>query len=997
MKLKSTLNWFLMTISVMLLTACGGGSEDSQTSTVPTNLESQVVMATLETQDYRIYLPDVGNDINASTLIVKSFAEDYTSITDLIGVLRVLDPEGNTIFLSYSTPGISVSLSPESSVQTVDNKIDFSIRSTAYSLVLMIVSPSLNASEKSEVSGLILGHSDFDTLVKQMDLAYKANPRYLEVLGDDTNLVDSISALAKNVLQQYVDSGSVSKSIKSIKSMSSKDDTWNRYGPIAQPQLGLADNGDRLAIINTNTIFWGAKFKSCDGKRTETLIVPRVTSYNAWNLFSTSEVIKELAIGEDITNETVFMEFYSNNDIELWNYFQLVVKVMSISGNDLHLQKVIDSVVEGRLIINDYTECLYGLDGITNKELVDQKNMIEDAVGCVANALVGTAYEKAIAEPLRKDLVSFVNYIDETLLTTLKYAWVVHELATEAVPVALQIEEAKGYGNAYFALTWDGERVSNILNNNVMPTCSLETLLRGKTFYQHWGDNESSWIDTLTFDTVSTFTVSNSVETEIMTYTINGDTLTLEGEDNRNGTIAPFTEILGLTKVTDTYIELGNSQEGIFYFTEQLALAAPPFIDTDTGSESGGCPGEINSEGVCTKFYPSGERYSETPYLNGAPDPDGTVKRYHESGPLLTITPYLNGVIEGIEIRYSATGARYEDTLYENGVRIGIVKQYYANGVISFEATYVNGVLNGDMINNYESGSLWQVIPYVNGVMHGTAINKDENGILQQVTPYVNGVIHGTVTAYYYGSTVIERETPYVYGIIEGIVKYYDETGTLRSETLYKNDVEIGILKVYYENGFIARETPYLNGVLHGDLKEYYETTNEAIWIITPYLNGVIEGTSRGYYESGKPQSLTLFVNGMIEGTAISYYENGIRLEETPYENGVVEGIVKYYDESGTLIRETLYVNGIEIGIIRQYYSNGFIASEYSYVNGVMEGTVTGYYETTNEAIQSTTPYVNGVIEGTVTSYYESRSIQSTETYINGISQGDYVYYPEAT
>ena len=145
-------------------------------------------------------------------------------------------------------------------------------------------------------------------------------------------------------------------------------------------------------------------------------------------------------------------------------------------------------------------------------------------------------------------------------------------------------------------------------------------------------------------------------------------------------------------------------------------------------------------DGTSKEYYESGALRSEEPYLNGLKE--GIDKTYYESGTLWIETPYTNDVVDGVSKRYYENGTLSYESPYIVGERQGTTKLYYeSDGALMLETPYVNHLKNGTEKSYGSTGILLYEIPYVNGIKEGTSkYYNSQTGDLWYTQLFIDGI-----------------------------------------------------------------------------------------------------------------------------------------------------------------------------------------------------------------------------------------------------------------
>ena len=88
-------------------------------------------------------------------------------------------------------------------------------------------------------------------------------------------------------------------------------------------------------------------------------------------------------------------------------------------------------------------------------------------------------------------------------------------------------------------------------------------------------------------------------------------------------------------------------------------------------------------EGKMIKYYLSGNKKSETPYVNG--QIDGLAYTYYEEGEVKSVTPYQKGKKEGNLKEYYENGYIHTQTIYKDNISTGATRVYAKTGETLFD------------------------------------------------------------------------------------------------------------------------------------------------------------------------------------------------------------------------------------------------------------------------------------------------------------------------
>lgn len=169
--------------------------------------------------------------------------------------------------------------------------------------------------------------------------------------------------------------------------------------------------------------------------------------------------------------------------------------------------------------------------------------------------------------------------------------------------------------------------------------------------------------------------------------------------------------------------------DAIFYYKSGAIQARVPFVNG-------------KRQGKELRFYESGEKWMEIPYVDDEPRgdavsyrPDGTVAarfpvakanaegievQYHEDGQVRMTVPIVNDKRHGIARLQNARGSEVARTSYLKGQQVGFEILYYDNGHASHLASQVHGLRQGAGVAFGNDGQRWAIMPWKDGQKHGT-------------------------------------------------------------------------------------------------------------------------------------------------------------------------------------------------------------------------------------------------------------------------------------
>jgi len=204
--------------------------------------------------------------------------------------------------------------------------------------------------------------------------------------------------------------------------------------------------------------------------------------------------------------------------------------------------------------------------------------------------------------------------------------------------------------------------------------------------------------------------------------------------------------------------------------------------------------------GVHKGYYPGGERYWETPYLDG--EVHGVIRYYYKMGELCSETSYLSGK------------------------RHGLCKGYYETGELNYEIYYLNeNVVTAEEYNNSINLCKGKVVEVEGNGMRKEVKEFNDKDVLIEKYTLVNDKKHGVGLDYYEDGGELYSESSYLNGELHGVQTVYYESGKLWYETPYLNGKEHGITRHYHPSGALDWEWFYLSGAKVPE-KEYNNSLN---------------------------------------------------------------------------------------------------------------------------------------------------------------------------
>lgn len=473
--LNKVIKFTLLASAVVMLSACGGGGGGS-TSNETSTTEDTI----LEKNEYVISIPESTANINPEDLKVQTFLEEDNVVAeDTSGVVMAEDDEGNTIMLGYHLPNSTI-LSSSSLLRNASNKIELSIRSTAYALVMMIAASGMDEEEKNSLGAIVLEHKDFDTLVAEMTTTYQGNYLYLESLKNYSSLVNMINNIAEDVSSQF------QNTLNSPKLRASQWDNWIWYDQgdslSSPPFLATASNGSRIALANPSYTNYIASIYDCNDNKLNWFIAPR-NSTIIQKYLNDDAAMRELAIGSDITSDGQHVVYTIPLSMYGLNSLHVLTGIVNVFADGTVFKIILDRAVDDLNFYADLSTCFLNLGNTMDFSTSSEKTFIKNLLSSNTRSIVESTLTSCI-KPIASNMLSSTlkDKLDDIAIKLLAkigvkasnpigWAWIVFEAGNELIPVTSSLLLAHNHDEQGYQIDWNDNTVESIIANDSSPSC----------------------------------------------------------------------------------------------------------------------------------------------------------------------------------------------------------------------------------------------------------------------------------------------------------------------------------------------------------------------------------------------------------------------------------------------------------------------------------------------------------------------------------------------
>ena len=139
-------------------------------------------------------------------------------------------------------------------------------------------------------------------------------------------------------------------------------------------------------------------------------------------------------------------------------------------------------------------------------------------------------------------------------------------------------------------------------------------------------------------------------------------------------------------------------------------------------------------------FDNNGKLRCITNYVDGVEN--GKKTMFYKSGEKRSESNFVNGKLHGEEFEYNKNGQIHCIVKYEDGLAHGKAIQFTYSGKLEVEVNFYKGKKHGEVIYyHYDSKTIQKRYHYKMGVLHGKTEIFDKNGNIKQTRYYKNGAI----------------------------------------------------------------------------------------------------------------------------------------------------------------------------------------------------------------------------------------------------------------
>ncbi|MCH8842602.1 MAG: toxin-antitoxin system YwqK family antitoxin [SAR324 cluster bacterium] len=138
--------------------------------------------------------------------------------------------------------------------------------------------------------------------------------------------------------------------------------------------------------------------------------------------------------------------------------------------------------------------------------------------------------------------------------------------------------------------------------------------------------------------------------------------------------------------------------------------------------------------------------------------------------------------------------------------------------------------------------------------------------------------------------------------VLHGVYKLIYPGGWIKRSMTYYHGVRDGPFAKWTNDAVKEVDGHYKAGVLHGEIRWYHDSGKVKSEEI--FAEGELNGPYVWYYENGRVRERGAYKKGVLDGPYIEYHENGRVYLEGSYRNGQLQGVVRLYDQDGTARQE---------------------------------------------------------------------------------------------
>jgi len=331
--------------------------------------------------------------------------------------------------------------------------------------------------------------------------------------------------------------------------------------------------------------------------------------------------------------------------------------------------------------------------------------------------------------------------------------------------------------------------------------------------------------------------------------------------------------------------------KNIFLFLISILLisCSPKEIPSNKLVERNNIFYEVNSDdpytGSTYQTHPNGQLKYKSTYMKGKLD--GPKEEYHENGQLLSSIFYKeNKIVDGVIKYFDKNGNLKKTESYKNGLKNGLAQTYYTDGSIFTKVSYEDGYELPEYISYFSNGQVSIKSHRYSGLYE----SYFSDGQLELKTTKIGGKNNGVTEEYTFFNKLKTKGTYSSGEIIDGEIRYYDDSGNLKTIVRYSNGDRF-LEEGYYENGQIESKEEIIDYRRDG-ISIYY------------FKNGNIK--SKGEYRKGKKIGLheEFYSNGELKQK-----NNFIHVGSGTWTEVKKNGMQEFWDPRGTYRREC-YADG---------------------------------------------------------------------------------------
>lgn len=224
-----------------------------------------------------------------------------------------------------------------------------------------------------------------------------------------------------------------------------------------------------------------------------------------------------------------------------------------------------------------------------------------------------------------------------------------------------------------------------------------------------------------------------------------------------------------------------------------------------------------NRNGLNLKHYRNGKGALESKFYLKNGKKDGVyLSYYYSNGQLKEESNWKDGQEDGFCLKYYENGQLEEETNWKDGSEVGIGKGYYESGQLRFESEYLEE--GSTTTYYYESGEIKSIDKF----------GKGGNDHISEKSYYKNGQLQLEHKNMYRRKDGIKKN---------GFMKWYYESGELKSVSIFFGGEEIGLTKCYDKDGKLEKEVPYMEMLGSGSSLRFNERQSKPFYFNPPNKN----------------------------------------------------------------------------------------------------------------------------------------------------------------